>query len=151
MDESAQRIYLAQTGYIGANGAALPNHFTTLAVQPGERTLKDGANDVVVRFESPEVGGAKWAKTLTFRRGQYTVEVKNELSNVGSTPLTPQIYLQLQRDGNPAPGGSAFYSTFTGPAVYTEAKKYQKIEFSDIEKRQAAKRPSTTARPTTAG
>ena len=41
------------------------------------------------------------------------------------------------RDGNKPPGESSFYSTFTGPAVYTEAKKYQKVEFSDIEKNKA--------------
>jgi YidC/Oxa1 family membrane protein insertase len=41
------------------------------------------------------------------------------------------------RDGNKPEGESAFYSTFTGPAVYTNAKKYQKIEFSDIEKDKA--------------
>ena len=28
---------------------------------------------------------------------------------------------------------SKFYSTFTGPAVYTEAKKYQKIDFKKID------------------
>jgi len=135
MDESAARVYLAQTGFIGTNGAALPNHFTALTAQPGERTLKDGVNELSLRLESPEVGGARWIKTLTFHRGQYTVDVKNELQNVGSAPLNPQIYLQLQRDGNPAPGGSTFYSTFTGPAVYTDAKKYQKVEFKDIDKR----------------
>ena len=53
--------------------------------------------------------------------------------NVGSTAVSPQLYLQLVRDGNKPPGESSFYSTFTGPAVYTDAKKYQKIEFKDIE------------------
>ncbi|NCV64439.1 MAG: membrane protein insertase YidC, partial [Betaproteobacteria bacterium] len=38
---------------------------------------------------------------------------------------------------NKPEGESAFYSTFTGPAVYTTAKKYQKIEFADIEKGKA--------------
>jgi YidC/Oxa1 family membrane protein insertase len=41
--------------------------------------------------------------------------------------------MQLVRDGNKPPGESSFYSTFTGPAIYTEAKKYQKVEFKDIE------------------
>ena len=54
-----------------------------------------------------------------------------------SAPVSPQLYLQLVRDGNKLPGESAFYSTFTGPAVYTDAKKYQKVEFSDIEKGKA--------------
>ena len=45
--------------------------------------------------------------------------------------------MQLLRDGNKPAGESSFYSTFTGPAVYTEAKKYQKVEFADIKKKNA--------------
>jgi YidC/Oxa1 family membrane protein insertase len=36
------------------------------------------------------------------------------------------------RDGTPPEGESSFYSTFTGPAVYTQEKKYQKVDFADI-------------------
>ena len=138
MDESAQRTYLAQTGFIGqAGGAALPNHFTLLSAQAGERSLKDGENELKVVFTSPEVNGAQWVKTLTFHRGQYTIDVKDELRNSGAAPLNAQVYLQLQRDGTPPPGGSSFYSTFTGPAIYSDEKKFQKVEFKDIEKRKA--------------
>ena len=70
-------------------------------------------------------------------RSQYTVDVKDELRNTGAAPVNAQIYLQLQRDGTPPPGGSSFYSTFTGPAIYSDEKKFQKVEFKDIEKRQA--------------
>jgi len=41
------------------------------------------------------------------------------------------------RDGNKPAGESSFYSTFTGPAVYTAAKKYQKVEFADVKKKKA--------------
>jgi hypothetical protein len=37
------------------------------------------------------------------------------------------------RDGNPPTGESSFYSTFTGPAIYTDAAKFHKIKFKDIE------------------
>jgi YidC/Oxa1 family membrane protein insertase len=46
------------------------------------------------------------------------------------------LYFQLVRDGNKPVGESSFYSTFTGPAIYTEAKKYQKVEFADIKKKK---------------
>jgi len=42
--------------------------------------------------------------------------------------------LQLMRDGNPPEGESSFYFTFTGPAMYTDAGKFRKIDFKDIEK-----------------
>eukprot|EP01036_Dinobryon_divergens_P052833 gene52833-70631_t len=54
LDDSPQRVYLAQSGFIAGGGATLPTHFTTLTAQPGERTLKAGTDELVVRFESPE-------------------------------------------------------------------------------------------------
>jgi YidC/Oxa1 family membrane protein insertase len=105
-----------------------------MTIMPGERSLKDGENELVIRFESPEVGGLKLLKTFTLKRGSYAIDVKHEVVNVGASATSAQLYLQLVRDGNKPPGESSFYFTFTGPAIYTEAKKYQKVEFSDIEK-----------------
>lgn len=135
LDDSKDRVYMAQTGVIaGAAGGAFPTHKTPMAVT-GERVLKDGANELVVKFTSPDVGGIKLVKTYTLRRGAYDATVKHELTNTSTAAIAPQLYLQLVRDGNKPAGESSFYSTFTGPAVYTEAKKYQKAEFSDIKKK----------------
>ncbi len=134
-DESRDRVYLAQSGLIG--GAGLPTHKTVMRAVPGERELKDGQNQLEVKFESPQVGGVKLVKTYVLKRGAYDITVRHDVVNMGSAPVTPQLYLQLVRDGNKPEGESSFYSTFTGPAVYTEAKKYQKVEFSDIEKNKA--------------
>src|SRR5690606_32595627 len=65
--------------------------------------------------------------------GSYDIQVRHEIHNLGSNPIQPSVYLQLERDGN-EPGGSAFYSTFTGPAVYSAEDKYQKVSFSDLDK-----------------
>ena len=135
LDQSKDRTYMAQTGLIpGAQPGAFPTHKALMTVMPGDRNLKDGANDLVIKLESPEQGGVKLVKTYSLQRGAYTIGVKHEVMNLGSTPVAPQLYMQLVRDGNKPVGESSFYSTFTGPAVYTEAKKYQKVEFSDIEK-----------------
>lgn len=135
LDDSKERVYLAQTGLIG--GAALsplPTHKTAMTLAPGERQLKPGVDELVLSFESGDVGGLKLVKTYTLKRGSYAIKVKHQILNMGSVAVAPQLYLQLVRDGNKPSGESAFYSTFTGPAVYTELKKYQKVEFSDIEK-----------------
>ena len=134
LDESANRVYVAQSGLIATGGgAALPTHKTPMTLVPGDRTLRDGQNELQVRFESADVGGVKLVKTYTLKRGAYDVAVRHEVVNASGAPVAPQLYLQLVRDGNKPPGESSFYSTFTGPAVYTEAKKYQKVEFKDIE------------------
>ncbi len=135
LDDSTERVYMAQTGLIGA--ASLPNHTTLMAAVPGARTLTDGSDRLEIKFESPAVDGVKLVKTYTLQRGSYAMGVKHEVVNGGTAAIAPQLYMQLVRDGNKPPGESSFYSTFTGPAVYTEAKKYQKVEFSDIEKDKA--------------
>ncbi|MCU7374843.1 membrane protein insertase YidC [Paucibacter sp. O1-1] len=136
LDRSAQRVYLAQTGLVGVAGA--PSHLTPMSLVPGERSLKDGEQSLVVRFESPEQGGVKLVKTYTFKRGDYAVDVKHEVLNTSAAPLTPQLYTQLVRDGNPLPNESSFYFTFTGPAMYTDKSKFLKLDFKDIEKGKAS-------------
>ncbi len=137
LDETRDRYYVAQSGLIGGTaGALFPTHKTPMTVT-GARDLRDGENELAISFTSAEIGGTKLVKTYTLRRGAYDMAVTHAISNVGTTSVSPQLYLQLVRDGNKPPGESSFYSTFTGPAVYTEAKKYQKVEFSNIKKNKA--------------
>ena len=133
LDESKARVYLAQTGLIGGPFAShkTPMQFT------GERELKAGQNELNLTFESADTGGLKLIKTYTLTRGSYAIKVSHKVVNTGTAPAAPQLYVQLVRDGNKPEGESAFYMTFTGPAIYTDAKKFQKIEFSDIEKSKA--------------
>ena len=132
LDQSANRVYLAQTGLIGQS-ASFPTHKTPMVLLPDTRVLVDGKNELQIRFESADVGGLKLVKTYTLTRGAYNVNVRHEIVNNGTTVVSPQLYMQLVRDGNKPPGESSFYSTFTGPAIYTVAKKYQKVEFKTIE------------------
>ena len=137
MDDSKERVYLAQSGLIGAaSGAAWPTHKTPM-VFSGQTRLKDGENELNLVFESAPVGDVKLIKTYVLRRNSYAIDVKHDIVNLSAGSITPQLYVQLVRDGNKPEGESAFYSTFTGPSVFTAEKKYQKIEFSDIEKNNA--------------
>ena len=133
LDQSSSRVYMAQTGLIGGD---FPTHKAPMSFS-GERTLKDGQNELNLRFESAAKNGVKLVKTYTLKRGSYVIDVKHEVVNNGQASVSPQLYMQLVRDGNKPEGESSFYFTFTGPAIYTDAKKYQKFEFSDVEKNKA--------------
>ena len=137
MDSSKERMYLAQTGLVGAPaGASWPSHQTPMRLTSAPN-FKDGEDSLLLRFESDISGGVKLIKTYTVNKNSYLLLVQHEIVNQSGQSISPQVYVQLVRDGNKPEGESAFYSTFTGPAVYTNAKKYQKIEFSDIEKDKA--------------
>ena len=143
-DNSPERAYAAQTGMIPAVGASnvLPTHQTAM-VFSGDRAMNTGADVMTLRFESVNAGDVRLLKTYTVRRTDYVIDVKHEITNLSANPLTAQLYMQLVRDGNKPVGevSSSMFtgpaSTFTGPAVYTAEKKFQKAEFTDIEKNKA--------------
>ncbi|MCV0437597.1 MAG: membrane protein insertase YidC [Hydrogenophaga sp.] len=134
LTQGGEHIYVAQTGLIGGS---FPTHRTPMTLVGAPVNMADGQNQLQVRFESAEVGGVKLVKTYTLTRGSYDIAVEHEVQNLGGQPVSPQLYFQLVRDGSTLSSETPFYSTFTGPAVYTAEKKYQKVEFADIEKNQA--------------
>jgi YidC/Oxa1 family membrane protein insertase len=131
-DHSQTRTYLGETGLIGGN---FPNHRTQFAVRPGARELAD--KDQLQLVLEAEQGGVKLVKVFTFNRNDYAIGLRHEVHNLGSAPVSPSLYMQIVRDGGKLEGESHFYSTFTGPAVFTEEHKFQKIDFDAIAKGKA--------------
>jgi YidC/Oxa1 family membrane protein insertase len=135
-DERTGHVYLAQSGLVGPAGAQFPTHRTPFTIEPGPRELTPGNDELVITMHA-ESGGAKVVRRYTLRRGSYRIDMSTEVTNTGATPIQPTLYLQLTRDTTKPPGESQFYSTYTGPVVYTDKEKFQKVDFSDIEKGKA--------------
>lgn len=134
LTQTADHTYIAQSGLIGGS---FPTHQTPMTLVPGPMVLADGENELKVSFESAEVGGVKLLKTYTLQRGSYVIGVRHDVINAGAAPVSPQLYVQLVRDGKLTTNETPFYSTFTGPAVYTEQQKFQKVDFDDIANNKA--------------
>jgi YidC/Oxa1 family membrane protein insertase len=132
LDNSPASTYVAQTGVIGAPaGESYPTHLTPFRLVSSEKVA--GSNEHKVVFEA-ESAGVKVVKTYTLAEDQYAIKVQHDIYNQGTAPVSPSVYLQLARDGNDPPDTSSFYSTFTGPALYSAEDKFQKVTFSDIDK-----------------
>lgn len=128
-DHGQQHIYLGQSGAIGAG---LPNHRSQWQLSGRDFSMKDGEDELKVTLRAQTDSGAQIAKTYRFRRGSYLIEVSHS-----GLPSDSHVYHQTTRDGKPAEGGAGNalmmgVTTFTGPAVFTDAAKYQKVNFSDI-------------------
>jgi YidC/Oxa1 family membrane protein insertase len=134
-ENGQQHVYEGQSGFIGSE---LPNHKTLYQLIPGNHEMKLGQDTVELRLEAVSPAGLRTSKIYTFKRGSYQIEIAHEVVNSGSSPVSPFAYFQIVRDGKPPEGTTSAMgmgvSTFTGPAVYTEQDKFQKIDFSDIEK-----------------
>lgn len=130
----AKHQYAAQSGLIGEG---LPSHRSIFKRVDGPTTLAEGSDELKVRLEAVTTNGVKVAKILTFKRGSYVIDVAWEITNGSDKAIVPHAYFQLQRDDVKPDGETKMVSTFTGPAVYTEADKYQKVSFEDIAKDKA--------------
>src|SRR5690625_4922658 len=135
MDRTADYTYVAQTGVVGAPaGESFPTHLTPYQLLSVDENPAQGKTDITFQAES---GGVRVVKTYTLNHGEYAINVRHDIYNVGDTPVTPSLYLQLTRDDSDPKETMAFYSTYTGPALYSEEEKFQKVKFSDIDKGRA--------------
>ena len=133
LDHSKQRTYMAQSGLIGAEGnVSFPNHKTAMILTKN-KSSENTNEEQIIEFSTDLENGVKLIKTFTLAADQYYVDIKHTVINQTKETVSPKLYVQIIRDGNKPEGESSFYSTFTGPAIYTQEKKYEKIEFSEIE------------------
>lgn len=134
--------YGLQSGLIGAN---LPNQTTKYSSSVKQASLAPGADSVEVRLEALSPEGVKVAKIIGFRRNSYLVDVRYEIENGSSVPITTRAYFQLVRDGKAPADDNSMAPTYTGAAVFTEQEKFHKVPFSDIEKNKISytKEPET--------
>jgi len=128
---AVDHTYIAQSGLIGTG---LPNHRSTYTSAARDYKLVDGSSALEVRLEAQETEGVKAALIYKFTRGSYIIDVTYDVTNTGTAAIPLYAYYQLVRDGKPPDGDSAMLPTFTGPAVYTKAEKFQKVAFADIDK-----------------
>ena len=139
-------VFIAQDGFIGSASAAssagagavqvFPNHTSLFSAIDGPR--EGSAIQAVALQLNAEGGGLKVRKTITLKPSSYEIFVTHEATNASEQVLNPQLYLQMTRDNGKPPGESQFYSTYTGPVIYTDVAKFQKVDFADIEKNKAS-------------
>ncbi len=129
LESGANRTYVGQSGLIGGS---FPNHRSMFTARPGPRALD--ASDTLELVLDAEQDGVRLTKTYRFKRGEYAIGLTHEVANASAQAITPSVYVQLVRDSSKLEGDSYFYSTFTGPAVYTQAEKFRKVTFEDIDK-----------------
>jgi YidC/Oxa1 family membrane protein insertase len=123
--------YAAQSGLLGEG---MPNHNSIFTVEQDSYELAANADQLQVRLVAEESNGIKVVKLLTFHKNSYVIDVTYEIENSSDSALNTSAYYQLIRDSVAPAGDSMMLPTYTGTAVYTEQEKFQKVDFSDIDK-----------------
>ncbi len=134
--------YEAQSGITREGG---PNHLTIWTAGASDVALEAGKDTVEVRLSGIGRDGVRAEKVYTFKRNSYVVDVALEVQNGGSESLSPYAYFQLTHDGKPTSNVNTVAETFgaqsfTGFAIYTAEKAFEKIHPSDLDKAKFERR-----------
>ncbi|MDQ3289439.1 MAG: membrane protein insertase YidC [Pseudomonadota bacterium] len=128
-------FFVAQSGWVSDAGA--PTHLEGFRYVGESRapTLAPGQDSVSVPFEWTGANGVTVRRTYTFQRGDYAVQLRDEVVNAGASPWQGFVYRQLSRVPraltSTGPMNAEQYS-FQGAAWYSPTDKYQKRAFDDF-------------------
>jgi YidC/Oxa1 family membrane protein insertase len=134
--------YEAQSGITREGG---PNHLTLWTASAKEFALQDGMQSVEVRMSATGKDGIAVDKTYTFKRNSYVIDVSMDVHNHGQAAATGYAYFQLTHDGKPNADANTLAQSFgaqsfTGFAIYTTDKHFEKVSSSDVDKAKFDKR-----------
>ncbi len=122
-------FYIIQGGLLSKDEPA--NHKTVFNSENEIYELA-GNDSVSVPLLWESEDGLKVIKTLTFYKGQYAADITYEIQNNSSAPWSGSAYAQINRT-EPTESGSRFIYTYTGAVISTPEKRYEKIDFGEIE------------------
>ena len=128
LQNTPERYFVAQGGFRSNQPA--PDHHAPYEAEASEYALREGEDqlEVTLRWRSPE--GLQVSKVFTFRRGTFLVHLRYEIKNEGTEAWSGRMYAQLQRNTATESGGMIY--TYTGVAVSSPEKRYEKIEYDDL-------------------
>lgn len=125
-------VYLMQSG-LRNKGNTAPTHYSLYQTAQSNYRLEDGRDELIVPLLWRE-NGIEVVKSYHFKRGDYLVDVKHQVTNNSDQPWQGAQYRQIQRS-RPLETSRLLY-TYTGSVYYNEEVKYEKVEFDDMEDAQ---------------
>ncbi|QEY60083.1 membrane protein insertase YidC [Pseudomonas sp. C27(2019)] len=155
-ENSNERIYVAQSGLVGANGPdARPSGRPVYSVSQQHFSLADGQNELNVDLSFQE-NAVNYTKRFTFHRGlstecsareisqrkvecinqqAYQVQLTYLIDNQSDRDWQGNLFAQLKRDGQGDPSSTTATGTATylGAALWTAEEPYKKLSMSNMD------------------
>lgn len=139
MSDTSDNLFVAQSGFTGKKSkdgdfiTKSPNHYSVYKTTHNRYEMREGQDklDVALSWTSPD--GVVFTKYYIFSRGSYEVEVKDTIDNKTGKEWRGNAYYQLQRTEPQDDGTTKFVYSYLGGVLYSPEKKYQKINFDDMQ------------------
>ena len=126
-DDQNGIFYTSQGGFLSKQPAA--NHHSDYQITANEYVMAEGQDsmDVVLSWSED---GIDIEKVFTFHRGEYLVDVTYRVTNNSTADWSGRFYEQLHRKH--ADESRKMLPTFTGAAISSPEKRYEKLKFDDL-------------------
>jgi len=129
LDHIPGRLFIHQGGLKGTGEA--PDHRARYVAEADHYELSPGNDELTVTLRWAAGEALEVLKRYTLRRGSYLVDVDYVVTNNGTEIWSGRGYEQLQREKPESKRGLIY--TFTGAALSTPEKRYQKFDYDDLE------------------
>ncbi len=133
MDQNPETYLISQTGILNKDKIKqyAPDHNTNYSIDKYEYNL-DGKDTLEVTFKwLSEDKNLQINKTYKFTKGEYLIELSQQLINHSENTINGYAYRQFQRN-NPEKK-SMLLQTYTGGMLYRDGGGFEKYSFSDME------------------
>lgn len=134
LTEDPAHPYSATAGWVSQGNSAVPG---ASGFQPAtavtDVVLAEGQDQVQVPFVWNGPDGISIHRTYTFKRGDYAISVKDEVSNAGSAPWQAYVFRKLDRVPPVISRGMTNPDSFSfnGATWYSPENGYQRRAFDD--------------------
>ena len=135
-DTDPAHFYAAQSGWVSGNNAA-PSHEGAFVPEGGitSYALADGETTLVVPFVWTGDDGVTIRRNVMLTRGDYAIEVRDEIVNAGSAPWQGFAYRQLIRTAPAVKRGMTNPESYslTGATWFGSEIGYGRRQLGDFE------------------
>ena len=133
LDNTEDLLFITQGGLLSKTDA--PTHISDYHTEQEVYSLAADQSVLEVPFLWSSENGLVVRKIYEFRRGEFQIGVRYEITNQGADTWSGQSYTQFKRNN---PGRTSMFGsyTYTGAVISSPATRYKKISFKDMQKQE---------------
>lgn len=125
------KYYAATSSLVGKNGPDTSN--LLFNTDQNQVTLSPTDSGLTVKLQA-KANDVLVTKSYTFKRGMYDIDVNYEVTNTGNAPWAGNMLAQIKRRGISTDTGPFGLHTYTGAAISSDQKPYEKLSYKEMDK-----------------
>lgn len=133
LTDNPEKYYVAQSGLTGPHGPDTQAGQVKYQATQTNYNLAPNQKELKVDLTWRNAEGLLVTKSIILERGSYAIHVTYQIKNDTKQPWTGNFYSQIRRIPE-STSSWLHFSTYTGAAISTPDKPYQKVSFSKMEK-----------------